>query len=208
MRRSIRIVRLVHALAGLLLAALVTAPGAASAHTAGAGADEHVTISHYAFAPASLTVAAGTTVTWTNLDSVGHDVTVTRGPALFHSPMLSQGQSWSYTFSAAGPYSYICSVHPDMRATVTVAAAPAAAAAGSAATGSTPAGAQAGTMAGTMAAAGMTPVAQPTAAMAQPGPSTSSPSISPFLFVAGAACAVLVFALLMLADRPRTVSER
>ena len=195
MRRSIRIVRLVHALAGLLLAALVTAPGAASAHTAGAGADEHVTISHYAFAPASLTVAAGTTVTWTNLDSVGHDVTVTRGPALFHSPMLSQGQSWSYTFSAAGPYSYICSVHPDMRATVTVAAAPAAAAAGS-------------MPAGTMAATGMTPVAQPTAAMAQPGPSTSSPSISPFLFVAGAACAVLVFALLMLADRPRTVSER
>ena len=195
MRRSIRIVRLVHALAGLLLAALVTAPGAASAHTAGAGADEHVTISHYAFAPASLTVTAGTTVTWTNLDSVGHDVTVTRGPALFHSPMLSQGQSWSYTFSAAGPYSYICSVHPDMRATVTVAAAPAAAAAGS-------------MPAGTMAATGMTPVAQPTAAMAQPGPSTSSPSISPFLFVAGAACAVLVFALLMLAGRPRTVSER
>jgi amicyanin len=79
-----------------------------------------VTISNYAFSPASLSVAVGTTVTWTNEDSVPHTVTVTSGPVKFDSGLLQKGQSWSYTFKAAGTYSYYCSVHPDMKGSVTV----------------------------------------------------------------------------------------
>ncbi|NMH99376.1 cupredoxin domain-containing protein [Pseudonocardia acidicola] len=79
-------------------------------------ADAAVTIANYAFSPAALTVPVGTTVTWTNTDSVPHDVS--GGP--LHSPILNQGQSWSYTFSTAGTYSYICSIHPYMNGSVTV----------------------------------------------------------------------------------------
>jgi amicyanin len=80
----------------------------------------------YAFSPASLSVAAGSTVTWTNQDTAPHDVKTTSGPVSIHSPMLNKGQSWSFTFSTAGSYAYYCTVHPDMTAGITVkAAAPA-----------------------------------------------------------------------------------
>jgi plastocyanin len=79
-------------------------------------AADTVTIAGFAFAPAAVTVPVGSTVTWTNNDSAPHDVT--GGP--LHSPTLNRGQSWSYTFAAAGSYSYICSIHPNMTGTVTV----------------------------------------------------------------------------------------
>jgi choline dehydrogenase-like flavoprotein len=59
-------------------------------------------------------------------DQAPHDATTTSAPVAFHSPQLSNGQSWSYTFRTAGTYAYYCSVHPDMRATIVVVAAPAA----------------------------------------------------------------------------------
>lgn len=88
-----------------------------------------VQISNYAFSPASLTVSAGTTVTWTNQDTAPHTVTVSSGPVTFSSPQLQKGESFSYTFSKVGTYKYYCAVHPDMTASLTVVAAPAAASA-------------------------------------------------------------------------------
>jgi amicyanin len=103
-----------------LLALPLLPPGQASAAT------YRVAMQGYAFAPASLTVPAGSTVTWTNQDTAPHDVKTTSGPVSIHSPMLSKGQSWSFTFTAAGSYGYYCTVHPDMTAGITVrAAAPA-----------------------------------------------------------------------------------
>jgi plastocyanin len=85
-----------------------------------------VTMKGYAFSPASLSVPAGSTVTWTNQDSAPHDVKTTSGPAAIHSPMLDKGESWSFTFTTAGSYGYVCTVHPNMTAGITVrAAAPA-----------------------------------------------------------------------------------
>jgi len=84
-----------------------------------------VTMANYAFSPAGLSVRAGDKVTWTNTDTAPHDATTTSAPVAFHSPRLEKGQSWSYTFTTPGTYSYICSIHPDMHATVVVAAAPA-----------------------------------------------------------------------------------
>ncbi|MEU5888722.1 plastocyanin/azurin family copper-binding protein [Streptomyces sp. NPDC047461] len=78
----------------------------------------------YAFAPASLTVHVGDSVTWTNGDTAPHDVKTTSGPVAIHSPMLDNGQTWTYTFTAAGSYGYYCTVHPDMTARITVPAAP------------------------------------------------------------------------------------
>lgn len=75
-----------------------------------------VSISDSDFNPANTTVLAGSTVTWTNNDTSPHNVL--GGP--LHSPTLSRGESWSYTFSAPGTYSYICSIHPEMRGSVIV----------------------------------------------------------------------------------------
>ncbi|WP_406177317.1 cupredoxin family copper-binding protein [Streptomyces canus] len=82
-----------------------------------------VAMKGYAFSPATLSVPAGSTVTWTNYDTAPHDVKTTSGPLAIHSPMLSKGQSWSFTFTTAGAYGYVCTVHPDMTAGITVRAA-------------------------------------------------------------------------------------
>ncbi|MFF7643775.1 cupredoxin domain-containing protein [Streptomyces canus] len=86
-------------------------------------ASYQVAMKGYAFSPASLSVPAGSTVTWTNYDTAPHDVKTTSGPLSIHSPMLNKGQSWSFTFATAGSYGYVCTVHPDMTAGITVRAA-------------------------------------------------------------------------------------
>lgn len=79
-----------------------------------------VMIKGYAFSPASLTIKAGDTVTWTNMDTAPHTVTVTSGPEKVNSGNLSKGESFTYTFTKPGTYSYYCAVHPDMKATLVV----------------------------------------------------------------------------------------
>lgn len=66
-----------------------------------------------------LTVAAGTTVTWTN-DDPGMMHTVTAVDGSFDSGFLEEGDSWSYTFDEPGEYEYFCAPHPWMRAKVIV----------------------------------------------------------------------------------------
>ncbi|WP_235916306.1 cupredoxin domain-containing protein [Antrihabitans cavernicola] len=77
-----------------------------------------VNIDDFAFAPASLTVPVGTTVTWTNKDEEPH--TVASGDGSFHSPGMGAGATYSFTFTKAGNFDYICSIHPFMHATVVV----------------------------------------------------------------------------------------
>lgn len=85
-----------------------------------AAATKNVMIQNYAFTPASLTIAVGDTVTWTNMDTAPHTVTVSSGPVKFASPTLQKGETFTYTFTAPGTYSYYCAVHPDMMAKVIV----------------------------------------------------------------------------------------
>ena len=75
-------------------------------------------IQNFAYQPANMQVRVGTTVTWTNQDNVPHSVTFKNG--MKDSGLLSQGQSFSYTFNTPGTYQYYCTVHPYMVATVTV----------------------------------------------------------------------------------------
>ena len=65
-----------------------------------------------------VTVTPGSTVTWKNLDGEPHTVASIDG--VFRSKGLDQGDSYSFKFDKPGVYKYICSIHPSMRATVTV----------------------------------------------------------------------------------------
>jgi len=78
-----------------------------------------VAVRNFAFSPASVTVKAGSTVTWTNQDQDPHDV-VAMNDGPFHSPPLNTGQSFSYTFTKPGRFDYLCTIHPFMTATVVV----------------------------------------------------------------------------------------
>lgn len=77
-----------------------------------------VIIQNMAFSPASLTVNVGDTVTWINMDSVGHSATADDNS--FDTDILSQNQSKDITFSKAGTFSYHCKVHPNMHGTIVV----------------------------------------------------------------------------------------
>ncbi|WP_223199459.1 cupredoxin domain-containing protein [Solihabitans fulvus] len=95
-------------------------PQAAPAASAASGSTVRVEIMNYQYSPASPTVDVGDTVVWTNHDSAPHTVTIDSGPDKFSSPNIAQGQSFSYTFTKAGSYTYYCAVHPDMKAALTV----------------------------------------------------------------------------------------
>jgi plastocyanin len=71
-----------------------------------------------AFNPSTITVAAGTTITWTNKDAIAH--TVTSDNKLFDSGSIGSNGTYSFTFATAGTFSYHCTVHPTMTASVTV----------------------------------------------------------------------------------------
>jgi plastocyanin len=77
-----------------------------------------VKIDNFSFGPAELTVAAGTTVTWTNRDDIPHTVVST--DKVFKSKVLDTDEKFSYTFTQAGSFPYFCSIHPKMTGKVVV----------------------------------------------------------------------------------------
>ncbi len=78
-----------------------------------------MTIKDFAYAPADLTVANGTKLTFTNQDSTAHTATST-DQAGFDTGTIEKGQTKSITVEQPGTYSYVCSFHPFMHGTVTV----------------------------------------------------------------------------------------
>jgi plastocyanin len=95
-----------------------TEPGGTPGPDYTPGQTAEVTIENFAYSPATLTVSPGTTVTWTNKDSVPH--TVTSRTSVFDSGPFSKGQTFSYTFGQKGSYEYYCTIHPYMVGTVNV----------------------------------------------------------------------------------------
>ena len=79
-----------------------------------------VKIDNFSFGPTALTVAVGTTVTWTNRDDIPHTVVSTDDPKAFKSKVLDTDEKFSFTFTKAGTYPYFCSVHPKMTGKVIV----------------------------------------------------------------------------------------
>jgi plastocyanin len=95
--------------------AATTAAAGGGAAAAGAGA---VSIKDFAFNPADVTVAKGTTVTWKNDDSATHRIK--SGDGSFDSKDLKNGDSFDHTFDTAGTFDYICGIHPSMKGKITV----------------------------------------------------------------------------------------
>ena len=108
-------------IAGLAAVLLVGAVVGLSNTAGGGGPAEPgtVEIEGFAFGPDVVTVSAGASVTWTNLDSTAHTVTQ-NGDALLDSPDIADGDTYEVTFDEAGTYEYFCKFHPAMRASVTV----------------------------------------------------------------------------------------
>lgn len=75
-----------------------------------------VIINNMQFTPHGLAVPIGTTVTWTNQDTIAHTTTAdnTAGNEFWNSGTLQPGQSFSKTFTIPGQYSYHCNIHPSM----------------------------------------------------------------------------------------------
>jgi plastocyanin len=80
-----------------------------------------VTIDNYQFAPATLTVAVGSSITWTNHDSDIHSVAADDGdPVMFKSAGLDTDDKYSFTFTKPGTYLYHCTLHPHMTGKIVV----------------------------------------------------------------------------------------
>jgi plastocyanin len=114
--------------AALLLIALVSvgacgggagAGSPAPGGTPAGGAAAAISIVNFAFAPADLTIAAGTTVTWTNEDQDAHVIKSTNG-VFVSSASLGKGDEFAISFPDSGTFPYLCAIHPTMTGTITV----------------------------------------------------------------------------------------
>jgi plastocyanin len=85
----------------------------------GGGDAAEVSMKDIKFDPAEITVSKGDTVTWTNNDGVGHDVTGDDFKSGDRGGM-QQGDTFEFTFDKAGTFEYVCTAHPGMQGTVTV----------------------------------------------------------------------------------------
>ena len=108
---------LVPSLQVLLLVAMAAVVSYAAAE-AGPEGSTVVMAKDFMFAPTSLTVAAGSTVTWTNRDDEPHTIVSEGG--LFRSAALDTNESFSFRFEKPGTYRYTCSIHPRMVGTIVV----------------------------------------------------------------------------------------
>jgi plastocyanin len=100
-----------------ILAAVVIPTAAENASPADA-----VSIDNFTFTPASLTVKAGTTVTWTNRDDIPHGIAASNNE-FKKSKALDTDDNFSFTFTTPGTYKYFCYIHPHMVGTIVVEAA-------------------------------------------------------------------------------------
>jgi plastocyanin len=115
--RSALVAAALGAATATMLAAVALPTWAQNAAPAGA-----VSIDNFTFTPASLTVKAGTTVTWTNRDDIPHGI-ASSDNGFKKSKALDTDDSYSFTFTTPGTFKYFCYVHPHMVGTIVVEAA-------------------------------------------------------------------------------------
>jgi len=104
--------------AGLSAPQATSYPPAAAQASDGSANPAQIMITNFKFDPETITIKAGSTLTWTNQDSVAHTVVAQDGS--WKSDNLAKGASFSYTFDKPGTYAYICSIHPTMKGTIIV----------------------------------------------------------------------------------------
>ena len=113
-------------LTGVLLAAAlgavcapVLAPVVLPARAQSAAAANSISIDNFTFNPPTLTVKAGTAITWTNKDDIPHGI-ASANNAFSRSKALDTDDSFSFTFTTPGTYQYFCYIHPHMTGTIVV----------------------------------------------------------------------------------------
>ena len=115
---TVAVMLAIAACAGNSIPATSAPASVAPSSAASAATGSAVSIANFSFQPPTMTIAVGTTVTWTNNDSTGHTVTADDGS--FKSGTLAPGATFSQTFAAAGTFAYHCSIHSSMKAAVIV----------------------------------------------------------------------------------------
>jgi len=114
--------------AAVAVAALIAGVLAGCSASSGAGASPVATTTvdlpaSYRFAPTAISVASGSTVTWTNHDHFTHSVAFLEGGPPADPLVMEPGQSVTFTFTTPGTFRYQCHFHPqNMQGTVTVGA--------------------------------------------------------------------------------------
>src|SRR5689334_10527942 len=93
--------------------------GASAAAASSSGGGVTIKMQDIAFDPKAVTVKVGQKVTWTNEDTVDHNVTSQSGETI-KSDNFGKGGTFSFTPKKAGKISYVCTIHPGMTATLTV----------------------------------------------------------------------------------------
>ncbi len=99
-------------------AALLCWVAAGSPSTAATPDPSRIVVKDFMFVPVSVTVKAGSTVTWANMDDEPH--TVVSDTGLFRSGALDTNESFSFKFDQPGTYHFTCSIHPRMLGTIVV----------------------------------------------------------------------------------------
>ena len=105
--------------ATVLGAAVGSLLGASVLFARAEGSTSMVSIDNFSFGPQTLTVKAGTTVTWTNRDDIPHGIASSNN-AFKKSGALDTDESYSFTFTAPGTYQYFCYLHPHMVGSIVV----------------------------------------------------------------------------------------
>jgi plastocyanin len=103
---------------GVVLMLAISTNIAANAQQQAPTKSAEVKIDNFSFGPAAVTVAVGTTITWTNHDDIPHTVVSTDG--VFKSKVLDTDEKFTFTFDKPGTYPYFCSIHPKMTGRVIV----------------------------------------------------------------------------------------
>jgi plastocyanin len=94
------------------------AAGDTMGSTQASGGGDAVSIKDFAYAPPSLTVSKGTTVSFTNDDTTEHTATASGGG--FDTGSIGPGKTKSVTLDSSGTFDYVCTFHPFMHGTITV----------------------------------------------------------------------------------------
>ncbi len=109
--------------ASLAPAASPSAAAPASPSAPASGSASSISIKDFAYSPASLTVAVGATVTWTNDEDALHTITSGTPDArtdMFDSGEIDTGVEFPVTFDEAGTFPFFCDRHEFMRGEITV----------------------------------------------------------------------------------------
>jgi plastocyanin len=96
-----------------------TTASSGSAEESDKGGDNEIRVQNFAFSPADKKVKVGEKIEWENYDTTAHNVVATSGGS-FKSDTLQKGDKFEFTPTKAGTISYVCTFHPNMKATLEV----------------------------------------------------------------------------------------